>query len=278
MASGNRRLAIRPSTGVWKIAYADFVTAMMALFLVLWLINATSTDQKRGIAEYFAPPSISKSPSGYGGMFGGQFSVNAGPVAGDGMPRMVADPQLRPALKDQRQPSPDRGEHDGRAEREARLFASTKAALSQAMAELPDGAALNQFLALVPDPDGLRLEFTDPSGMPLFAPDSAAVSFRLRKLMTQIAVLLDQLPNRLLIVGHATSSEARPWTLSAARANAALALLTEAGVAESRFQGIAGKGRTDPVLTDAPDDPENRRISLILLTEPAPLPPGHSLR
>lgn len=276
-APGNRRLAIRPSTGVWKIAYADFVTAMMALFLLLWMVNTTSPDQKRGIAEYFAPPSISKSPSGFGGMFGGQFSVHAGKKAGDGMPLIVPDEQLRPALEDQRHPSPDQGKDDGRARREARLFASARTAISQALAEMPETGLLGQTLAVVPDPQGVRLEFTSPDNVPLFIPDSAAPTPRFRKLMRQMALLLDHLPNRVILAGHAAAGETGRWGLSSARAQLAMEVLLEHGISESRFHEIAGKGSTDPVFAEAPGDPENRRISLILLIEAAPIPPDHSL-
>ena len=272
-----RRRSNRPTNGVWKIAYADFATAMMALFLLLWMINATSPDQKRGIADYFAPPSISKSPSGYGGMFGGEFSTKSGQKAGEGMKRIVIDAQLRPALEDQRHPSPDQGDEDGRARREARLFAAAQASLSQALSQMPDGDLLSSALVASPTPEGLMLDITPPDGVPLFAANGANAGPRLQRIMAQVTLLLEQLPNQVMIIGHAAIGENQPWELSSARAQAAFTLLRRGGVASSRFQGLIGKGTAELVSEQAPDDPGNRRISLLLLPASSPVPISHSL-
>jgi chemotaxis protein MotB len=289
--------------GQWKVAYADFVTAMMAFFLLMWLINTTTPEQKRGIADYFAPQSISQTSSGAGGVLGGkvlaQDSSQAGGTVSATDKNPPPQPQTQQNAKDQAKghgkssdatagSAASQAQSDDRLERavpSARdpQFESAAESIRQAMQEMPDIAALSRQVMVDQTPEGLRIQLVDQDGRPMFEPGTARPMPYTRRMLAGIAKVIDRLPNRISISGH-TDGKAftapdgtTNWELSAARANAARAIITSAGVDSDRLYEVAGKAGSEPLLPEDPAASQNRRISIVLLREAPPVPPGHKL-
>jgi chemotaxis protein MotB len=280
--------------GAWKVAYADFVTAMMAFFLLMWLINTTTPEQKRGIADYFAPQSVSRSTSGSGGILGGTVFGEESAKAGGSTAVIIhmtqADPGESPSQADsdsEKEGAPSAAEiseealERALASRENRDFAQAEMSLRQAMQDLPDLAELSKHMIVDQTPEGLRIQLVDQEGRPMFAPGSAEPLDRLRRLLREVSQAILKLPNRVSIAGHTDGSSITRadgysnWDLSSDRAQAARRGLQEAGVPADRIYQVAGKAGSDPLLPDDPYASTNRRISIVLLREAPPLPPGH---
>ena len=228
--------------GAWKVAYADFVTAMMAFFLLMWLINTTTPEQKRGIADYFAPQSIAETVSGAGGVLGGKVmgeeSSRAGGAASvfqKNSPSSPSNPihSTQAGTSAWRFSSASRQGAEGTADDHATAstqdgdFARAAEAIHQAIQDNPDIAALSRQVMIDNTPEGLRIQLVDQDGRPMFQQGSAEPLPYTRRLLAQIGRIIDQLPNRISISGH---TDAAPfegpggttnWELSAARANAA---------------------------------------------------------
>ena len=277
--------------GAWKVAYADFVTAMMAFFLLMWLINTTSPEQKRGIADYFAPASVSESSSGSGGILGGtalgddgnkqagsmqtmeQMAPEAPPADQEGQTTETGADALRSisedALRDELQPQ------------ESAAFASAAASLRQAMQSLPELAELSKHVLVDQTPEGLRIQLVDQEGRSMFEPGSARPNARARLLLGEVSRVVNQLPNRVTISGHTSAQTSGrsegDWSLSSARANATREFLQAAGVDPDRIYQVSGKAASDPLYPDDPTMAGNRRITLVLLREAPVLPPNGGL-
>ena len=278
--------------GAWKVAYADFVTAMMAFFLLMWLINTTSPEQKRGIADYFAPASVSESTSGSGGILGGTALGDQG-VKSDGSMSVVQ--QLAPEAPtdtEQNGKSETTGDAGGQAEaaeaaveasqkREADQFQSAAQSLRQAMQDLPELAELSKQVLIDQTPEGLRIQLVDQEGRSMFENNSARPNERARLLLRAVARVINQLSNRISIAGHTSAvvgsrTGADDWSLSAQRANASRGVLQDAGVDIDRIYQVSGKANSDPLFPDDPTLPGNRRIAIVLLREKPVLPPDHA--
>jgi chemotaxis protein MotB len=289
--------------GAWKVAYADFVTAMMAFFLLMWLINTTTPEQKRGIADYFAAQSISQTSSGSGGVLGGKVLGQSGARAGGvvsvyekNSPPAPSDPTHSKENADKRGGStaaegqaPDsQTQSDQHLERslpssQDQQFASAAESIRQAMQEMPDIAALSRQVIVDDTPDGMRIQLVDQDGRPMFQPGTAELMPYAKKTLAAIAKIIDRLPNRISISGHTDGKSftaadgSTNWELSATRANAARAVITASGVDSDRIYEVAGKAGSEPLLPEDPDASSNRRISIVLLREAPPVPPGHKL-
>tara|TARA_R110001606_G_scaffold307741_1_gene454717 strand:+ start:48 stop:962 length:915 start_codon:yes stop_codon:yes gene_type:complete len=304
MAANDRPIIIKKITkvagghhgGAWKVAYADFVTAMMAFFLLMWLINTTTPDQKRGIADYFAPASVSPSTSGSGQPFGGTTPGEDG-VQGNGDASMVRRlaPTVPQDADDTQQPAPaasaettDEPEVSQSAiaqaqqRREDAMFQSAAMSLRQAMQSMPELAELSNHVIMDVTPEGLRIQLIDQEGRPMFQPGAAEPNPRAITLINAIAAIAERLPNRLSISGHTDSGpvgagDYTNWNLSADRANAARAVMQVAGISDDRIYEVRGKAGSEPLYPDDPFMPGNRRISIVLLREAPVLPAGHEL-
>jgi chemotaxis protein MotB len=272
--------------GAWKVAYADFVTAMMAFFLLMWLINTTSPQQKRGIADYFAPASVSQSTSGSGGILGGTALGDQG-AKSDGSQTVIQQlaPEAPPKTKDAGKSSvasasdAEKALKDAAAQKEAEAFQSAAQSLRQAMQDMPELAELSKQVLVDQTPEGLRIQLIDQEGRSMFDPGSAKPNDRARLLLRAVAKVVNQMPNRITVAGHtsATPNGAKAgddWALSAARANASRGVLQEAGVPADRVYQVSGKANSDPLYADDPTLPGNRRIAIVLLRENPVLPPG----
>jgi len=223
--------------GAWKVAYADFVTAMMAFFLLLWLLNVTTDIQKRGIADYFEPTIASKSQSGAGGVMGGQ---TMGQPGAQSLPTSAPSLALdRPALrqpdegddgneggtpsrdKTADQDNPAAGQDQSQtekqqqtaklsdeeaerqlAEREAKRFATAEYMLRQAVAQNPELKALAENLIIDETPEGLRVQLVDQDKQAMFALGSAELLEPTKKLIALITQVVQRLPNKVTITGH----------------------------------------------------------------------------
>jgi chemotaxis protein MotB len=271
--------------GAWKVAYADFVTAMMAFFLLMWLINTTSPEQKRGIADYFAPASVSQSTSGSGGILGGTALGDQG-AKSDGSQSVVQQlaPQTPDKTKDAGKSSTaadadaEKAIKDAAAKKEADEFQSAAQSLRQAMQDLPELAELSKQVLVDQTPEGLRIQLIDQEGRSMFDPASAKPNDRARLLLRAVAKVVNQLHNRITVAGHTSATAAGAkggddWALSAARANASRNILQEAGVQADRVYQVSGKANSDPLYADDPTLPGNRRIAIVLLREKPVLPP-----
>jgi chemotaxis protein MotB len=271
--------------GAWKVAYADFVTAMMAFFLLMWLINTTTPEQKRGIADYFAAQSISQTSSGSGGVLGGK--VLGQPGARSGGVVSIYDKTSPPApsdpahAKDKSQDSQTQsGEHLDQAMPSTQNgeFASAAESIRQAMQEMPDIAALSRQVIMDQTPEGLRIQLVDQDGRPMFQPGTAQLMPYAKETLAAIAKIIDRLPNRISISGHTSGDSAanggRNWQLSAERANAARQAITAGGVDDDRIYEVAGKAGSEPLLPEDPEASANRRVSIVLLREAPPVAPG----
>lgn len=279
--------------GAWKVAYADFVTAMMAFFLLMWLINTTTPEQKRGIADYFAPASVSPSTSGSGGILGGTALGNDG-SQGSGSSSVVErlspdaprdtpnDEQVSPESASSASEVSSNALANALARREDAEFQSAEQSLRQAMQEMPEIAELSQHVLIEQTPEGLRIQLVDQEGREMFRPGAAEPNDRAVVLLRAVAEIARQLPNRLSITGH-TDSGAGPaadysnWDLSADRANASRRILQESGLTDDRIAEVQGKAGSEPLFPDDPYMAGNRRISITLLREAPVIPPGHEL-
>jgi len=270
--------------GAWKVAYADFVTAMMAFFLLMWLINTTTPEQKRGIADYFAAQNISKSSSGSGGVLAGTVFGADGSRAGGAMTTMTA--QQAPSRPQDQTLTKTEGELKSGAtdaQMPNREFEQAELSLRQAMQQMPDIAELSRNLIVNETAEGLNIQLVDQEGQAMFQPGTAIPLPRTRALLEQVARIVDRLPNRISITGHtdAVNFEGQDgmtnWELSAARANAARAVLATQGIPSDRIFEVSGKAGTDPLLPNDPYASSNRRISILLMREAPVVPPGYRL-
>jgi len=277
--------------GAWKVAYADFVTAMMAFFLLMWLIHTPDPEQKRGIAEYFAPASVSSSTSGSGGILGG---TALGDDGAKGAGSMSVIEQLAPQAPEN---APDQAGTNANlaaaseaelreeiARREAADFASAAESLRQAMQSMPELAELSKQLIIDQTPEGLRIQLVDQEGRSMFDNNSVQPNARAQLLLRAVSRVINQLPNRISITGHTSAtrgsgraSAAGDWRLSSERANASRVVLQGAGVDADRVYQVSGKAGSDPLYPDDPALAGNRRIAIVLLREAPVLPSDTSL-
>lgn len=270
--------------GAWKVAYADFVTAMMAFFLLLWLLNVTTTEQKEGLSDYFAPTTSSLSQSGAGGMLGGRsMQVDGARLSDTGSPSVVSS--ITPpekAKKDDGETTKSREMEEAEllaklAKIEEASFDQAKHEIRQAIAKDTELSGLEDNIIIDMTPEGLRIQIVDQFNESMFESGSSTITGRVRKLVSMIAKSIAELPNSLSISGHTDSSSYNGsdygnWELSSDRANASRRALIEAGLSPDRIDKVAGRADIDPLIADDPSNPGNRRISIVLLRETPVLP------
>lgn len=277
-------------SSAWKVAYADFTTAMMAFFMLLWLLNVTTDEQRQGLADYFAPTSASSSgSSGSGGVLGGTAlsrdgSMNSGAVILT-MPK-PSDTASGTSTGRGEETSIEKVERppveweEAIAEQENLMFEELEAELRQAIQELPELAELADHLVIDITADGLQIQIIDRDNRSMFKSASAELYDYARLLLSQIAGRIRSVPNRLMITGHtdaqnyARGADYTNWELSADRANAARRVIRGNGVFEDRFAAVRGQAATEPLLPDQPRRAENRRITILLLREAPVVPPN----
>jgi chemotaxis protein MotB len=262
--------------GAWKIAYADFVTAMMAFFMLMWILGATNEDQRKGIADYFTPTIIQmKNSGGSNGIMGGrsmQSEDGAAPHAVQTGPRPSAvnggdggDPtDARTAAQD-KQTSPG----NRRAADEAR-FRMVERIIAARLAGDPTLKGLKDQIRFVRTHDGMQIDMVERADFSMFGMGNSVFSPEALAMIHTVAKAVDSTPNRLTVRGHTDSrayagGSANNWTLSSARADATRRAFSASGIDERRFRRIEGVADTDPFNPDDRADPRNRRISVTLL-------------
>ncbi|WP_119303405.1 flagellar motor protein MotB [Dongia deserti] len=291
--------------GAWKVAYADFVTAMMAFFLLLWLLNAVTEEQKKGIAAYFRPTLAVQNTSATFTILAGQAqpiedlsggasqqtedeedeeqAMQQAPATGEGdRPQTYEGEQ--PDIGRGNEPEPGKGEKPvDLEEAEAAVAANERKQLEQikndiknAISEDPELKELEKNLKIDQTEDGIRIQLLDQEKISMFPSGSAVMNPRSKELLEKVAEVVKSLPNKIEISGH---TDAKPypgshgytnWELSADRANASRRVLVAAGISADRLIQIRGRADTDPFVEADPFDPQNRRISIVLLREPRP--------
>lgn len=267
--------------GAWKVAYADFVTAMMAFFLLLWLLNVTTSEQKSGIADYFSPNErISDGRSGAGGLMGGLTISPEGTLSSQRstLIQTASPTQTNPALR----PNPSAKEtaqkkaearKKQRRESEQRKFKEAQRKLEAAVENNPTLKKLLKNLMVDTTPEGLRIQVIDQDDEPMFASGSAQMFAKTRTLLTEIASVLEEFPNEISVRGHTDSTPYAEgatytnWELSADRSNSSRRVLLDAGISIDRLNNVMGKADREHLIMDNPRDARNRRISIILLRE-----------
>ncbi|MDT8999333.1 flagellar motor protein MotB [Paucibacter sp. APW11] len=257
--------------GAWKIAYADFVTAMMAFFLLMWLLGSTTEGDKKGIADYFASPlkvaMLGGSGSGDSSSVvrgGGQdLTRQTGQVKSGEVNAKRHTINLRALKEEQR-----------RAER-TRLE-ELKQKVEKTLANNPKLAALGGQIRLDMTKEGLRIQIVDENNRPMFDSGSAVVKPYMRDLLRELGEVLTEVPNRLTLEGH-TDAQPFPggergysnWELSADRANASRRELVAGGLPEARMLRVQGLAASKLLDSKMPDSPVNRRISIIVMNRDA---------
>ena len=278
--------------GSWKVAYADFVTAMMAFFLLLWLINVTTADQKKGISDYFTPTIGIKDAKGIG-FSGGKISspkkgtainnmtapglvigqVQQGPVAKE--PKENTKPGDSDAEEVTSGKKDKPGGQDNAQETQDNLDSDTfKLAADEIRQALEKDKDLEQYknnVEMEEHPDGLKIDLIDDPKQPMFTAGGAQLTDGGKKALDAMANIIVKTPNQIKIVGHtdAGGPPANPrytnWELSADRANAARRALVTTQVEPERVSQVIGVADHELLIPKEPNNPRNRRVSIVLL-------------
>lgn len=246
--------------GAWKIALADFMTALMALFLVLWVLSTATPQELRGLANYFSTP-LAQAMAGGDETTASNSAIPGGgpnPVFHEGQ---VAQAHLRPVTT----PRARRGQ-----------LRKLRAHIAAAVQANPQLASVRDQLHFVMTPKGLRIRLVDSDRHPMFDLGSARPRPYMRRLLLTIAPLLNKVPNKVSIYGYTDSLQYRGgpggysnWELSAERANASRRVLVEGGFDSRKLLVVSGLADRVPLPDVAPSDAENRRIEILVLTDRA---------
>ena len=277
--------------GAWKIALADMMTAMMAFFLLMWLLGASNDDQRKSIADYFKPTSQSMIAigqlAGSNGMFGGRSIIDP-----DGFPFSAKQTALLERLTPRSEGGPNPSTEPGKenenpysdpdklseeqkkevaAAKEQADFAKLEQEIEQKLAQNKKLEGMKDQVSITRDKDGLRIEIIDKADFAMFPSGATSMQSKASNLIAEIAASLVDIPNKVAIRGHTDSVQFQNpegrnnWSLSAERAEVTRALLQKQGIKENRFARIEGVADTDPFNPKDPRDPRNRRMSITVL-------------
>jgi chemotaxis protein MotB len=258
--------------GAWKIAYADFVTAMMAFFLLMWLLGSTTDGDKKGIADYFNSPLKVALLNGGSGS-GDSSSV----IKGGGTDLSRSHGQVKNG--DVQAPRHTINLQRLKAEQIRAEGAMLQELSEKVQSELQNSPKLAQFASQIKldmTRDGLRIQIVDEQNRPMFDSGSPLVKPYMRELLRAIGSVLAEVPNRITLEGH-TDAQAFPggdkgygnWELGADRANAARRELIAGGLGDDRVLRVLGLASSQPFNPADPNDPQNRRISIIVMNRDA---------
>ncbi len=276
--------------GAWKIALADMMTAMMAFFLLMWLLGASNADQRKSIADYFKPTSHSNATmgklAGSDGMLGGRSIIDP-----DGFPFSAKQTSALNMVTPRSQggptendPSPngsdskesgqdgDPGKKAAEAADKAN-FDKMEKEIKEAMAKNPKLDKLKDQVSFARDKDGLRIEIIDKADFAMFGLGTTTMTPRAQALLAEVSKTLAALPNKVAIRGHtdsvqfANTDDRNNWSLSAERAEETRKIIEKKGIPGNRFAKIEGVADTAPYNPNDLKDPRNRRISITVMNQ-----------
>lgn len=256
----------KPHGGAWKVAFADFAVAMMAFFLVLWLSESASPEQKEAISSYFEDP-IGFTEGGSPSVIdlGGAVSIQ---VVDDPDAIPISQPEIK-LEESQAQDIVDQVEH-------RKLYSLMNVILEQ-IERSPTLREYKDQLKLDITDEGLRIQIVDKQGRPMFDTGSAELKEYSREIINELAPTISRVDNRLVVSGH---TDARPfpgfagysnWELSSDRANAARRALVEGGLPEDHISRVVGLASSSLYDSTEPYNPINRRITILVLNRRAAL-------
>jgi chemotaxis protein MotB len=272
--------------GAWKVAYADFVTAMMAFFMVMWLVTAVSKDQRAAIFDYFKNPSMEPGKSvkpapgqmGPGGASSSPINLGGG-LDSPKSSMQKTDKIGATVMTEAAKPIELQSEEEKAAQMQEQL---EKQQLDSLMADLREAISRSQALEPFKDqlllditPEGLRIQIVDAKNRPMFDLGSSRLKPYTVDILREVAHYLATVPNRVSITGH---TDATPyagltgftnWDLSTDRANSARRALEGAGLATDRISRVVGLGSSVLFDKENPRNPVNRRISIVVMTQQA---------
>jgi chemotaxis protein MotB len=245
--------------GAWKVAYADFVTAMMAFFLLMWLLGATTEKQRKGIADYFTPTLVKmrQDSAGSNGLLGGNSITDV-----DNYPNRQGQTGNK-AMTIPRDASGGPKEGGGKVKRMQESL-QKKLEKSELMRKLA------RQVRMVQTAEGIRIDLVDDANFSMFRLGTTVLTTEASQLLNAIGQTIAPEPGTLMVRGHTDSLPWKPgdvtnnWSLSAGRAEATRQSLMRNGIAEDRFKRIEGVADREPLIKDDPHDPRNRRISIVI--------------
>jgi chemotaxis protein MotB len=251
--------------GAWKVAYADFVTAMMAFFLLMWLLGATTEKQRKALADYFAPTLVQhkQDSAGSNGFFGGDAIVSA-----DKYPHQAGQTGSK-SLTIPRDAKGGPKEASGRAGDQAQ-FERLKLRLEKKMKTDGTLKRYGKTIRFTQALDGLRIDLVDEADFVMFASGTERLTPNAISLLSVVADVISDLPNQIIIRGHTDAmqygqdDQKNNWALSAARAESTRRFFSFRGVAPHRFARIEGVADREAYNPIDPYDPKNRRMSITL--------------
>jgi chemotaxis protein MotB len=262
--------------GAWKVAYADFATAMMAFFMLMWLLNVAPPETLAGLADYFTPSSSDTigSPNPVNNRID-RPGQNPSPIA------TISIPGPPPSGEDA-----DGKEKGGEGQREMidfteiedQSFEQMQEQLRLAIQQSPTLQEMSENLIMEITEDGMKIQLIDKDRRAMFRKGSDELYQYAVDMLREIGRSVQTLPNRITVLGHTDGGTFTGkagdtnWELSADRANSARRVLGGAGVTDDRVYEVTGKAGTDPLYPDQPNKIENRRITILVLRE-APVVP-----
>ncbi len=281
--------------GAWKVALADFMTSMMAFFLLMWLLNATPQKSLQGLADYFAPTSVSASNSGGGDILSGTTiseskangsggvpnkskdisSAKVPPVDDDdvkaGKPSGSVENTTSKVVSEEELSAPENpSKKENKDKQENQDFTKAIQRLAQEVKKDAKTKGLSDNILTDIIPEGLRIQIVDKNGTDMFPTGSTLLNEHAFELLARVNRVIKDMPNKIAIQGHTQKilyhNEKNPnWMLSAQRANAARLAFKALGLDPTKIARVTGMGGSAPLNPKDPMASENRRISIILL-------------
>ena len=255
--------------GAWKIAYADFVTAMMAFFLLMWLLGSTSEGDKKGLSDYFQSPLRVAMQGGTGAGASASIITGGGSdlTQSSGLSRR-GDGKAKKSTKEQKKSE--------RAKQDAQKLAELSATISAIISNTPSLTEFSKQISLRMTPDGLQIQIVDDQKRPMFDSGSAVVKPYMRSILREIGTALFDVDNKISLDGHTDQTPYglgvqgySNWELSADRANASRRELVAAGMPDDKIARVMGLASSVLQDADHPRSAANRRISITVMTREA---------
>ncbi|MDQ4419424.1 OmpA family protein [Sphingobium sp. DEHP117] len=253
--------------GAWKVAYADFVTAMMAFFLLMWLLGATTEQQRKGLADYFTPTLVEmkEGSAGSNGLLGGdsmEGKENYPTSGGQGSLSITIPRETSGADK-----SKDRAKA---RDKDMAQFRAVKAKLEAKLANDPALRKMLKNVRFTETREGLRIDLIDEADFAMFGMGTDRLLPQARALVAEVAQVIAGVPNDVIVRGHtdglpySSGRSMNNWMLSSSRAEATRKAFAERGIPNARFAKIEGVADREPYIPGDLYDPRNRRMSVIL--------------